>query len=69
MQEEKAHTSLPVLCMENGMAILQFSEIFGVHDSLKKKEKRDSRYCSRRGACPTNIICASYCLYDVISER
>ncbi|KAG6593022.1 Transcription initiation factor TFIID subunit 1, partial [Cucurbita argyrosperma subsp. sororia] len=48
MQEEKAHTPLPVLCMENGMAILQFSEIFGVHDSLKKKEKRDSRYCSRR---------------------
>lgn len=39
------------------MAILQFSEIFGVHDSLKKKEKRDSRYCTRRGACPINLIC------------
>lgn len=48
LQDEKSHTPLPVLCMENGMAILQFSEIFGVHDSLKKKEKRDSRYCTRR---------------------
>ncbi|XP_038899368.1 transcription initiation factor TFIID subunit 1 isoform X2 [Benincasa hispida] len=48
LQDEKSHTPLPVLCMENGMAILQFSEIFGVHDSLNKKEKRDSRYSTRR---------------------
>lgn len=46
------------------MAILQFSEIFGVHDSLKKKEKRDPRYCTRRGACPTNLSCGS--LFQVL---
>ncbi|KAF3439487.1 hypothetical protein FNV43_RR17765 [Rhamnella rubrinervis] len=37
-------TPLPVLCMEDGKAILRFSEIFGVHEPMKKREKRDRRY-------------------------
>ncbi|XP_042499646.1 transcription initiation factor TFIID subunit 1 [Macadamia integrifolia] len=36
-------TSLPILCIEDGMVILRFSEIFGVHEPLKK-DKRDHRY-------------------------
>ncbi|KAG9146368.1 hypothetical protein Leryth_018420 [Lithospermum erythrorhizon] len=35
---------LPILCIENGMVILRFSEIFGIHEPLKKKEKRDHGY-------------------------
>ncbi|XP_043715426.1 transcription initiation factor TFIID subunit 1 [Telopea speciosissima] len=38
-----ALTSLPILCIEDGMVILRFSEIFGVHEPLKK-DKRDPRY-------------------------
>lgn len=42
--DEKGSTPLPVLCIEDGMVILRFSEIFGIHKSLKKREKRDRRY-------------------------
>ncbi|KAK4438111.1 Transcription initiation factor TFIID subunit [Sesamum alatum] len=35
---------LPVLYVEDGKAILRFSEIFGVHEPLKKAGKRDCRY-------------------------
>ncbi|XP_031250159.1 transcription initiation factor TFIID subunit 1-like isoform X2 [Pistacia vera] len=35
---------LPVLCVEDGMVILRFSEIFGIHKPLKKQEKREQRY-------------------------
>ncbi|XP_044490103.1 transcription initiation factor TFIID subunit 1-like isoform X4 [Mangifera indica] len=35
---------LPVLCVEDGMVILRFSEIFGIHEPLKKREKREQRY-------------------------
>ncbi|KZV22746.1 transcription initiation factor TFIID subunit 1 [Dorcoceras hygrometricum] len=34
---------LPVLYVEDGKAILRFSEIFGIHDPIKKVEKRDRR--------------------------
>ncbi|XP_073041493.1 transcription initiation factor TFIID subunit 1-like isoform X4 [Primulina eburnea] len=34
---------LPVLYVEDGRAILRFSEIFGIHDPIKKVEKRDRR--------------------------
>uniref|UniRef100_A0A1D1Y4I7 Transcription initiation factor TFIID subunit 1 n=1 Tax=Anthurium amnicola TaxID=1678845 RepID=A0A1D1Y4I7_9ARAE len=38
--------SLPILCVEDGMVILRFSEIFGIHAPLKKVEKRGHhRYC------------------------
>ncbi|WCJ21155.1 Transcription initiation factor TFIID subunit 1 [Euphorbia peplus] len=40
----KGSTPLPVLCIEDGMVILRFSEIFGIHESLKKGERRDHRY-------------------------
>ncbi|KAG6652791.1 hypothetical protein CIPAW_05G030600 [Carya illinoinensis] len=43
-QERSGSAPLPVLCIENGMVILRFSEIFGIHESLKKGEKRDYRY-------------------------
>ncbi|XP_050209349.1 transcription initiation factor TFIID subunit 1 isoform X2 [Mercurialis annua] len=42
--DSKGSTPLPVLCVEDGMVILRFSEIFGIHESLKKGEKRDRRY-------------------------
>ncbi|KAL2513613.1 Transcription initiation factor TFIID subunit 1 [Forsythia ovata] len=32
---------LPILCVQDGMAILKFSEIFGIHEPLKKAVKRD----------------------------
>ncbi|KAL7157091.1 hypothetical protein ABFS83_02G054600 [Erythranthe nasuta] len=35
---------LPVLYVEDGKAILRFSEIFGVREPLKKAGKRDCRY-------------------------
>uniref|UniRef100_A0A5B7AIG9 Transcription initiation factor TFIID subunit 1 n=1 Tax=Davidia involucrata TaxID=16924 RepID=A0A5B7AIG9_DAVIN len=40
----KFSTPLPVLCITDGTVILRFSEIFGIHEPLKKGEKRDRRY-------------------------
>nr|ASU54199.1 histone acetyltransferase [Hevea brasiliensis] len=40
----QASTPLPVLCIEDGMVILRFSEIFGIHEPLKKGDKREYRY-------------------------
>ncbi|XP_038708440.1 transcription initiation factor TFIID subunit 1-like [Tripterygium wilfordii] len=34
---------LPILCVEDGLVILRFSEIFGIHQPLKKGEKRDHK--------------------------
>uniref|UniRef100_A0A452XC77 Ubiquitin-like domain-containing protein n=1 Tax=Aegilops tauschii subsp. strangulata TaxID=200361 RepID=A0A452XC77_AEGTS len=34
--ESKCATSLPVLCMEHGSAILKFSEVFGVQEPVRK---------------------------------
>lgn len=42
--EGKRSAPLPILCVEDGMVILRFSEIFGIHGPLKKGEKRDRRY-------------------------
>ncbi|XP_030510731.2 transcription initiation factor TFIID subunit 1 isoform X2 [Cannabis sativa] len=41
---EKDPTPLPVLCIEDGKVILQFSEIFGIHEPVKKRDKRDHKY-------------------------
>ncbi|XP_024189416.1 transcription initiation factor TFIID subunit 1 isoform X3 [Rosa chinensis] len=41
---DRSSTPLPVLCIEDGLVILRFSEIFGIHVPLKKAEKRDHRY-------------------------
>lgn len=46
---DKGSTPLPVLCMEDGKVILRFSEIFGIHEPLKKREKRDHKYSVLRG--------------------
>nr|DAD25423.1 TPA_asm: hypothetical protein HUJ06_026887 [Nelumbo nucifera] len=40
----KTVTSLPILCIEDGVVVLRFSEIFGIHEPLKKVERRDHRY-------------------------
>lgn len=40
---------LPVLYVEDGKAILRFSEIFGVHVPLKTARKRESRYIISKG--------------------
>jgi hypothetical protein len=40
---------MPVLCIENGLVILRFSEIFGLHEPLKKGDKRDHRYSIPKG--------------------
>ncbi|KAK6266296.1 hypothetical protein QUC31_017133 [Theobroma cacao] len=41
-------TPLPVLCVEDGMVILRFSEIFGIHEPLKKADKREHGYFTHR---------------------
>ncbi|KHN42867.1 Transcription initiation factor TFIID subunit 1-A [Glycine soja] len=35
---------LPVLCVEDGVTILRFSEIFGIHEPLRRGEKREHRH-------------------------
>ncbi|KAL3515496.1 hypothetical protein ACH5RR_022398 [Cinchona calisaya] len=37
-------TPLPILCVEDGLVILRFSEIFCLYEPLKKSEKRDRKY-------------------------
>ncbi|XVF37607.1 hypothetical protein REPUB_Repub20aG0024100 [Reevesia pubescens] len=46
--DSKGSTPLPVLCVEDGMVILRFSEIFGIHQPLKKGDKRDHGYFTHR---------------------
>ncbi|PPE02912.1 hypothetical protein GOBAR_DD00072 [Gossypium barbadense] len=46
--DSKGSTPLPVLCVEDGMVILRFSEIFGIHEPLKKAAKRDRSYFTHR---------------------
>ncbi|MCL7041639.1 hypothetical protein MKW94_025685 [Papaver nudicaule] len=44
-EELKKNTaSLPILCIEDGMVVLRFSEIFGVHEPLRKKEQKNHKY-------------------------
>ncbi|KAJ8464978.1 hypothetical protein OPV22_027530 [Ensete ventricosum] len=38
--ESHGDTSLPVLCIEDGMVILKFSEIFGRHEPARKPERK-----------------------------
>ncbi|KAE9606976.1 putative chromatin remodeler Bromodomain family [Lupinus albus] len=40
----KRFTPLPVLCVEDGVTILRFSEIFSIHEPLRKGEKREYRH-------------------------
>ncbi|XP_072996511.1 transcription initiation factor TFIID subunit 1 isoform X1 [Typha latifolia] len=37
--DSKSEPSLPVLCIEDGKVILRFSEIFGVHEHIRKARK------------------------------
>ena len=57
--DEKGSTPLPVLCIEDGMVILRFSEIFGIHEPLKKGEKRDRRFSIPKGIWMYNMISSS----------
>lgn len=43
---------LPVLCVEDGIAILKFSEIFALHRPRKKADKRE-----RRCSVPEGTFC------------
>ncbi|XP_042461128.1 transcription initiation factor TFIID subunit 1-like isoform X1 [Zingiber officinale] len=36
----RADTSLPVLCVEDGMVILRFSEMFGIHEAVRRPERK-----------------------------
>lgn len=47
--DEKAATPLPTLYVEDGMVILQFSEIFAIHEPPKKRDKRENRYVTYKG--------------------
>lgn len=46
---DKGPMPLPVLCIEDGKVILRFSEIFGIHGPVKKREKRDHKYFVPKG--------------------
>ncbi|KAH7553347.1 hypothetical protein JRO89_XS12G0000500 [Xanthoceras sorbifolium] len=46
--DDQVSTPLPVLCVEDGSVILRFSEIFGIHEPLKKRGKGDQRYYIHR---------------------
>ncbi|XP_059287448.1 transcription initiation factor TFIID subunit 1 isoform X1 [Lycium ferocissimum] len=41
--DSQSSVPLPVLCVEDGVAILKFSEIFALHKPRKKAEKRERR--------------------------
>lgn len=43
---ERKENALPILCVENGMVILRLSEIFGVHQSLKRSVKGGNYHSS-----------------------
>ncbi|XP_071696141.1 transcription initiation factor TFIID subunit 1 [Rutidosis leptorrhynchoides] len=42
--EAKSSTPLPILCVEDGNVILRFSEIFAIHEPLKKAVKKERSY-------------------------
>ncbi|XP_057977617.1 transcription initiation factor TFIID subunit 1 isoform X2 [Malania oleifera] len=42
--DDRSSTPLPILCIQDGMVILRFSEIFGIQEPLKKREKMDQKY-------------------------
>ncbi|KAJ4869926.1 Transcription initiation factor TFIID subunit 1 [Raphanus sativus] len=45
---EKSATSLSTLYVEDGMVVLQFSEIFAIHKPPQKRTKRENRYITYR---------------------
>ncbi|KAI4327951.1 hypothetical protein L6164_020355 [Bauhinia variegata] len=45
---QKGSTPLPVLCVEDGMVILRFSEIFGIQKPPRKGEKKEHRHSVSR---------------------
>jgi transcription initiation factor TFIID subunit 1 len=47
--DDKGATPLPTLYVEDGMVILQFSEIFAIHEPPQKRDRRENRYVTCRG--------------------
>ncbi|CAH1416988.1 unnamed protein product [Lactuca virosa] len=47
--EAKSSTPLPVLCVEDGNVILRFSEIFAIHEPLKKAVNREQWFSVPKG--------------------
>ncbi|PIA33699.1 hypothetical protein AQUCO_04000037v1 [Aquilegia coerulea] len=43
-EQKSCMSSLPVSYMEDGVAVLRFSEIFGNHEAIEKRKKRSRRY-------------------------
>ncbi|CAH8254309.1 unnamed protein product [Arabidopsis lyrata] len=46
--DDKGATPLPTLYVEDGMVILQFSEIFAIHEPPQKRDRRENRYVTCR---------------------
>ncbi|CAN8290270.1 unnamed protein product [Cochlearia groenlandica] len=42
--EEEGATPLPTLYVEDGLVILQFSQIFAIHEPPRKRDKRENRH-------------------------
>jgi transcription initiation factor TFIID subunit 1 len=42
-------TPLPVLYVDDGKAVLRFSEIFGIQEPPRKGEKKERRHSTPRG--------------------
>lgn len=60
--ESKRGTSLPILCIEDGMVILRFSEIFGVHEPTKKAERKDQhRHSVNKGLWSVQVLLNDAC--------
>ncbi|KAJ8439619.1 hypothetical protein Cgig2_020995 [Carnegiea gigantea] len=47
---------LPILCVEDGMPILRFSEIFGVNEPLKRVGRREQKYSVPKGVLHDKYI-------------
>lgn len=62
---ERKETALPILCVENGMVILRFSEIFGLHQSLKRSVKGSNYHSSSfKGTVALGLANPKVCLHQ-----
>lgn len=56
----KSSAPLPVLCIENGMVILRFSEIFGIQESSKRRHKKEHMYLMHKGIGLEKVLLIYY---------
>lgn len=62
--DTKSLTRMPILCVEDGVVILKFSEIFGVSEPLKKARRRGHRHSVPKGNTVFPII--NHLITDVL---